>query len=313
MLPPRACKSYLSHLFVRMIQFASLLDVFLGLNGVRTLSIIACLLVFSSSIVTMVHDVEAVNDFVAAGKSNSTSADSLVICDYIAYVIFSFSFPRMKPIPLFSDSTVPNQPAGAFWAVLNRLLIIFQVIVLILSEIGWPLSFFNRFFPVLGSDFGLGALGVMQCLYVCLHVFDTIPRLMVTPYRIGAAILSHHVDDFALVSAFFLFSLGCLNILLGLIFRENAKTKRSLTSWREQAKGVLPPPIQRAASSASTLFNSSLFSEKGAGNERKGRFDGYGFGRQAEKKAGLKDFITRPVETLPRYAPRNRASSPASA
>ncbi|KAH9013024.1 hypothetical protein EDB85DRAFT_2032044 [Lactarius pseudohatsudake] len=247
--------------------------VFLGLNGVRVLSIIACLLVFSSSIVTMVHDVEAVNDFVAAGKANSTSAESLLACDYIA------------------DSTVPNQPAGAFWAVLNRLLITFQVIVLILSEIGWPLSFFNRFFPVLGSDFGLGALGVMQCL-------------------IGAAILSHHVDDFALVSAFFLFSLGCLNILLGLIFREHAKTKRSLTSWREQAKGILPPPVQRAASSSSTLFNSSLFSEKGAGNERKGRFDGYGFGRQAEKKANLKDFITRPVESLPRYAPRNRASSP---
>jgi len=248
--------------------------VFLGLNGVRILSIIALLLVFSSSIVTMVHDVEAVNNFIAAGRSNSTSAASQIDCDYyIAY------------------STVPNEPAGAFWAVLNRGLIICQVIALILSEIGWPLSFFNRYFPVLGSDFGLGPLGVMQCL-------------------LGAAILSHHVGDFSLVSAFFLFSVGCLNIFLGLIFRENAKIKRSVTSWREQAKGVLPPPVQRAASSASTLFNSSLFSEKGPSNERKGRFDGYGFGRQAEKKAGLKDFITRPVESLPRYAPGVRASSP---
>jgi len=247
--------------------------VFLGLNGVRILSIIALLLVFSSSIVTMVHDVEAVNNFIAAGRSNSTSAASQIDCDYIAY------------------STVPNEPAGAFWAVLNRGLIICQVIALILSEIGWPLSFFNRYFPVLGSDFGLGPLGVMQCL-------------------LGAAILSHHVGDFSLVSAFFLFSVGCLNIFLRLIFRENAKIKRSVTSWREQAKGVLPPPVQRAASSASTLFNSSLFSEKGPSNERKGRFDGYGFGRQAEKKAGLKDFITRPVESLPRYAPGVQASSP---
>lgn len=171
------------------------------------------------------------------------------------------------------------------------------------------MSFFNRFFPVLGSDFGLGPLGVMQCLYVYL-LYRHAPVDTVTLYRLGAAILSHHVDDFALVSAFFLSSLGCLNILLGLIFREHAKIKRSLTSWREQAKGVLPPPVQRAASSASTLFNSSLFSEKGPSNERKGRFDGYGFGRQAEKKAGLRDFITRPVESLPRYAPHNRASSP---
>ncbi|KAF8263172.1 hypothetical protein EI94DRAFT_1773017 [Lactarius quietus] len=251
--------------------------VFLGLNGVRILSIIALLLVFSSSIVTMVHDVEAVNNFIAAGRSNSTSAASQIDCDYyIAY------------------STVPNEPAGAFWAVLNRGLIICQVIALILSEIGWPLSFFNRYFPVLGSDFGLGPLGVMQCLYV----YSARPSSRTT-WAI-----------FSLVSAFFLFSVGCLNIFLGLIFRENAKIKRSVTSWREQAKGVLPPPVQRAASSASTLFNSSLFSEKGPSNERKGRFDGYGFGRQAEKKAGLKDFITRPVESLPRYAPGVRASSP---
>ena len=80
----------------------------------------------------------------------------------------------------FSYSTVPNQPAGVFWAVLNRLFIIFQVITLILSEMGWPMSFFNRFFPVLGSDFGLGPLGVMQCLYVCR--FPTV-MLPLTPSR----------------------------------------------------------------------------------------------------------------------------------
>ena len=66
----------------------------------------------------------------------------------------------------YRGSTVPNQPAGAFWAVLNRLLIIFQVIVLVMSELSWPMSFFNRYFPILGDDFGLGALGVIQCLYV---------------------------------------------------------------------------------------------------------------------------------------------------
>ena len=68
----------------------------------------------------------------------------------------------------YRDSTVPNQPAGAFWAVLNRLLIICQIILLILSEVGWPQKFFSRFFPVLGYDFGLGALGIIQCLCVPL-------------------------------------------------------------------------------------------------------------------------------------------------
>jgi uncharacterized membrane protein YkvI len=58
-------------------------------------------------------------------------------------------------------STVPNQPASA---VIDRLFIIFLVVMLILSKIGWPALFFDRFFPVLGKDFGLGALGVFQCL-----------------------------------------------------------------------------------------------------------------------------------------------------
>jgi len=48
--------------------------------------------------------------------------------------------------------------------VINRLFIIFQVVMLILSEIGWPALFFDRFFPVLGKDFGLGVIGVFQCL-----------------------------------------------------------------------------------------------------------------------------------------------------
>lgn len=73
---------------------------------------------------------------------------------------------QSSTVSSFRDSTVPNQAAGEFWAVLNRILIIFQIIAIILSEIGWPLAFFNRFFPVLGSEFGLGPVGAMQCLYV---------------------------------------------------------------------------------------------------------------------------------------------------
>ena len=59
---------------------------------------------------------------------------------------------------------MPNQPAGAFWAVLNRLFIIFQTIILFGSEIGFPGKFFDIYFPVLGKDFGLGALGLIQML-----------------------------------------------------------------------------------------------------------------------------------------------------
>lgn len=205
------------------------------------------------------------------------------------------------------NSTVPNQAAGAFWAVLNRLLIIFQVIILLLSELSWPAMgrFFDTYFPVLGPSFGLGALGVFECL-------------------IGAAILSHHVDDFALVAAFFLFSIGCVNILLGLVFRTRAKELRSIPAFREAGKPVLPtstggsvPPFA-SARSASPVMDEKVQdwdAEKSyyRGAPPRDQWQGYGFGRQGEKAAGLRGFlISKPIESLPRYAPGPRPDSVAS-
>jgi len=258
--------------------------VFIGLNAVRAFSIIGLLLVFASSIFVMVMDVRAVNAFMAAKQSgNNTEINSMVDCDYI------------------DGSTVPNQPAGVFWAVVNRLLIIFQVIALLLAEIGWPSVFFEAYFPVLGPSFGLGALGIFQGL-------------------IGAAILSHHVDDFSLVSAFFLFAVGCLNMLLGLIFRESAKDKRSLTSWRSESKGVLPIH-NPSVSGAPSLLSATVVNEKGRLSDHSDTFvggfkiekAGYGFGRQGEKQAGLKGFILqKPEEVLPRYVPKPTSDRAAS-
>ena len=205
---------------------------------------------------------------------------------------------------------MPNQPAGVFWAVTNRLMILFQVIILFLSEIGWPYKFFDKFFPVLGSNFGLGASGLFQCF-------------------IGAAVLSHHVDDFALVSAFFLFSLGCVNILVGLIFREKGKEKRSLLSWRaEKKKGLLPfvkdaaisqapapiRPLLIHATSKPPSFVSHLSDEKGTIDEKHGYGAGefgqvrsFGWGRAGEKFAAGKGLlISKPVEALPPYGPGAR-------
>ncbi|KAJ7481105.1 hypothetical protein B0H11DRAFT_2157804 [Mycena galericulata] len=246
--------------------------VFFGLNAARFLSVVALLLVFSSSILVMVTNIKAVNRFQANRLANST--DVMLECDYI------------------EGSTVPNQPAGVFWAVVASLLIIFQVIILLLSEVSWPAAFFDRFFPVLGADFGLGALGIFQCL-------------------IGAQILSHHVDDFTLVSAFFLFSIGCLNMLLGLIFREGAKTKRSLRGKRDGgAKGIIAANIGPAKFVNEPYF---VHSRDVAGAEhiddtsfatwRSTDKASYGFGRQGEKAAGLRGFmLQRPEESLPRYA-----------
>jgi len=247
--------------------------VFIALNIVRALSIIALLLVFATNILVLVDDVEAVNAF-TNGNFNTTS----------------FEAGNSNYIP---DSTVPNQPGGAFWAVLNRIFILFQVIVLILSEIGWPAAFFERFFPVLGKDFGVGALGVMQCL-------------------IGASVLSHYVGDFPLVTAFFLFSVGCVNILVGLIFRETVKDKRSILSWRERGKDVLPSHVPgiEGIRPIVTGTQSSVFSREEKPSSVPARTlstassrPGMGFGRQGEKAAGLRGFIlTKPAESLAKHA-----------
>jgi len=248
---------------------------FIGLNGLRILSVIALLLVFASNIVTLVHDIQAVNHFqagkAAASDSTNTTAEDILHSDYII------------------NSTVPNEPAGIFFAVLNRLLIIGQIVILLLSEFGWPAAFFNRFFPVLGKDFGLGALGIIQCL-------------------LGAAILSHHVDEFSLVAAFFLFALGCLNMLAGLIFRESAKSKRSITSWREHAKNTLPTHVAgvdiRPVATAAPSYVSNIFKTEAPGEAGEAKA-GYGFGLQGERAAGLKGYlISKPLESVPRYAPK---------
>jgi hypothetical protein len=113
---------------------------------------------------------------------------------------------------------------------------------------------------------------------------------------IGAAILSHHVDTFTLVAAFLLFSIGCLNTLVGLIFRESSKSKRSITSWREHAKSALPThvagvDIRPVVSHATPTFVSNMWKdndEKGRASEAGSGKSGFGFGRQGEKAAGLK-------------------------
>ncbi|KAJ3853508.1 hypothetical protein EV368DRAFT_64048 [Lentinula lateritia] len=251
---------------------------FIGLNAVRALSVIAMILVFSSSIEVMVTNIKAVN-YYEAHKGDNNATLSAMNMDYIA------------------GSTVPNQPAGIFWAVVSSLLIIFQTVILILSECSWPISFFDHFFPVLGSDFGTGALGIFQCL-------------------IGAQILSHHVDEFTLVSAFFLFSLGCLNMFIGLIFRESVKSKRSITSWRSESKAVLPTihdprPVFVNVTPAYTGNSEKPQLASEFGSIRSTDKSGYGFGRQGEKAAGLRGFILqRPEESLPRYVSPTPPASP---
>ncbi|KZO97575.1 hypothetical protein CALVIDRAFT_74517 [Calocera viscosa TUFC12733] len=182
--------------------------MFFLFNAVRFFSILTLLLVFSSNILVLYQDItairEAASDSSSTVSSNSTSsaADDMVECDYLDY------------------STVPNQPAGAFWAILNRLFILFQCIIILWSELGFWEGVLKEYMPILGPDFGVWTIGAMQCM-------------------ISAVVLSHHVDEFPLVSAFFLFSVGCLNIIIGLIFRAKMKQERILFNFLGKTKSTI--------------------------------------------------------------------------
>ena len=86
-------------------------------------------------------------------------------------------------------------------------------------------------------------------------------------------------------------------MLLGLIFRESAKEKRSITSWRAESKGILPTahdnrPVFTRASPATV--QRSFYPENDQpdtsefGTWKNPEKAGYGFGRQGEKTAGLR-------------------------
>ena len=165
----------------------------IGLNAVRVLSLASLTLVFLSTIVDMDTNVKAMNAFYSSfAKDPHPDRDivfALLDCEYIELSGF-ISYCFLLLTEFFRGSSVPNQPAGAFWAFMASLFILFQTIILgrqfpsgqlltptnlictLVSELGWHTSLFDRYFPVLGSYFGLGILGVFQCMSVlrfCLN------------------------------------------------------------------------------------------------------------------------------------------------
>ena len=137
-----------------------------------------------------------------------------------------------------------------------------QVTILALSELGWFAHFFGRFFPLVGPEFGPGPLGVFQCL-------------------IGGTVLSHHVPKFTLASGFFLFSTGCLNIVIGVILGVAAKTIRSGGMQESDYPDFQrPAPCRRRSSVVCEGATPGLSGSPG-----------FGFGKQAEKAVSMKGII----------------------
>ena len=105
--------------------------------------------------------------------------------------------------------------------------------------------------------------------------------------------------------------MGCLNIVLGLVFRESAKPKRSISAWRAEKNGVLPTTAPAPQSLSKLSFRDSLGGRKADAGEFGVRDKStFGFGRQGEKQAGLKgECLVMSGQTRPLRHPIFQVSS----
>ncbi|KAK0540144.1 hypothetical protein OC842_000626 [Tilletia horrida] len=170
--------------------------IWTSLNLLRLLSIVASLLVFVSTITSMVADGRGVQ------RAQHDGVDVAALgCDYIP------------------GTDVPVHVWGIFWAHLNRTFELFLLVFCILSELNWggaPERVFSYTLPILSRSFGTAPLGLLQMILACSN-------------------LSHELGNFPLATNWILFIIGIFNVLAGAIFKAPGKNVRSFHASRRAA------------------------------------------------------------------------------
>lgn len=213
-----------------MLSLASKPKFFI-LNALRGFSMISLLFVFIANIVILAQDVQAIRHGIDKDHED---------CDY------------------FDNSAVPNQAAGTFRAFLIIALNIIEVIILFLSETGFPAWFFKTWIPCLDNEHSLVGLGVLELL-------------------LAAQMMSHFMDPFPLVACFFLLIAGIFNILT--MYFDRPKFFRSYAFWKGARPAADTATLESGHSRAFSQYAPtsaapSVFTEK-EGN-------GYGFARRGD-------------------------------
>ena len=72
----------------------------------------------------------------------------------------------------------------------------------------------------------------VDCNILAILVATELKLCVIAPFSIGAMILSYHVGKFMLITAFLLFSMGYLDMMLGLVSQQHTKPKHSIPMWR---------------------------------------------------------------------------------
>ncbi len=120
MLPPRGCEYTTIALCRRRLCRNSLrdADLFIALNVIRIISIVSLVLVFASNIETLVHDVVAVNEFIAAAKGSGPIANNTQAQDS-DYILCVCSL-RLPCLPDIDHAQGKHSPQPACRRILGR-------------------------------------------------------------------------------------------------------------------------------------------------------------------------------------------------
>jgi hypothetical protein len=246
-----------------MLFLASKPKFFL-LNALRGLSMVSLLFVFIANFVIMAQDIQAIHN-----ESHATAAELAADeeCDFIG------------------ASSVPNQAAGTFRAFLIIALNIVEIIILFLSETGFPASFFKKWIPCLDNEQSLVCLGVLQLL-------------------LAAQMMSHFLEPFPLVASFFLLIAGIFNILT--MYFDRPRHFRSYEFWKGAGADNQVRSMESGRTHAYTHSHytasaaASMFNEK----QQTPASEGYGFARQDDS------VLSRNPSNPSNHSSLVRASSP---
>ncbi|CAH7690821.1 hypothetical protein BY996DRAFT_6418536 [Phakopsora pachyrhizi] len=114
-----------------------------------------------------------------------------------------------------NGTNIPKAIGGILFFVLEQVLNILILVICLFSEILTPRisELFDEYLAVLGSNFGVGAIGFIE-----IYIASTLLSKNLTKLN----------NKIGLASGWILFLIGLINLILGMIFGKHIRNKRSL-------------------------------------------------------------------------------------
>lgn len=112
--------------------------------------------------------VSAAHPLPQAAKAEDAPTTTTVTLPLAAFAVTATSSPTTTATPAAShggyipDTTIPAQPGGHVFSLIARIVLSIELLLLFLSEIGFPKQIFQKHIAMLGPDYGTFWLGLFQ-------------------------------------------------------------------------------------------------------------------------------------------------------